>query len=258
MLSLSTINHQTRQCVEDKEQRRALKDLNQRLNTSAPPSLRRTILKMDLYNLLVLSRHSFFRPIRRFLRLSRPSYQLWTDASGKGYGAHLGPGDRPIAVYQRPYLKHIVLRPPNTPCQLDLHPDNIQIHEATSLFLCLHRWKLLLRGSTVEAFTDNASIQAQYAGLADGPNSTLAMVDAIRTLAETEDINLTVTWIGRAENKTADRLSKLAGPEDPNYGHGVRMLLQMGKAGPQCAASLTVRKIMAADTIDHSGGRRLL
>jgi hypothetical protein len=212
---------------------------------------------IDLYNLLVLSRHSFFRPIRRLLRLPRPTYQLWTDASGKGYGAHLGPGNRPIAVYQRPYLKHIALRPPNTPCHLDLHPDNIQIHEATALFLCLNRWKLLLRGSTVEAFTDNASIQGQYAGLADGPKSTLAMVGAIRTLAKTEDIDLTLTWIARAENKTADRLSKLAGPDDPNFGHGVRMLLEMGKAGPGLAASSRVREIMAADAVDHSGGRRL-
>ena len=67
-------------------------------------TLEARINMLDYYNILLLSRHPIFQPFRKILQLSRPTFQIWTDASGQGYGAHLGPAKRPIALYQHKRL----------------------------------------------------------------------------------------------------------------------------------------------------------
>lgn len=205
---------------------------------------------LDYYNILLLSRHPIFQPFRKILQLSRPTFQIWTDASGQGYGAHLGPAKRPIALYQHKRLPSINLLPPNDFHSIKLPPANIQMHEAAALYLCIYRWKDLLRGSNIDAYMDNSGVCEVYGGQAKGTKEVRVMTDAIKELVRAEDIELKVTWIRRDKNVVADGLSKFAQPDDPRYTRGAQMLMEMGKKEKKVVK--LVKKIIAADSITPS------
>jgi hypothetical protein len=59
---------------------------------------------INFYSNLLLSHHPLLRNLANNApssKLFRLSFRLWTEASGKGYGAHLGSAYLPIALYQR-------------------------------------------------------------------------------------------------------------------------------------------------------------
>jgi hypothetical protein len=207
-------------------------------------------IMLDYYNILLLSRHPIFQPFRKIFQLSRPTFQIWTDASGQGYGAHLGPAKRPIALFQHKRLPSINLLPPNAFHSIKLPPANIQMHEAAALYLCIHHWRTLLRGSNIDAYMDNSGVCEVYGGQAKGTKEVRVMTDAIKELVKAEDIELKVTWIRRDKNVVADGLSKFAQADDPRYTRGAQMLMEMGKKEKKVVK--LVKKIIAADSITPS------
>ncbi|WVQ96660.1 hypothetical protein IAU59_003766 [Kwoniella sp. CBS 9459] len=102
--------------------------------------------------------HTFsYRLLRRwdhFCRLippavtlgSRPRWEVWSDASGKGYGGHLGPQSKPLDVWQ------------------DSHPHlhsgkgSTEYVEALAVLLSLRRWKERLKGQKVFFYVDNYQV----------------------------------------------------------------------------------------------------
>jgi hypothetical protein len=206
---------------------------------------------LDTYNILLLSRHPIFQPFRKLLRLSRPTFQIWTDASGQGYGGHLGPAKKPIAIFQHKRLPSINLLPPNDFHSIKLPPADIQMHEAAALYLCIHRWKTLLKSSDIDAYMDNSGVCEVYQGQTKGTQEVAKMVDAIKELVKAEDIELKLTWVRGEKNVMADGLSRFVKADDPRYTRGAKILMEMGKEKERRAAKL-VRKIMAADSISPS------
>lgn len=203
-----------------------------------------TLDRMDVYNLLCIVRHPVLKPVRRLLGLARPSYKIWTDASGQGYGGHLGPAKRPIAIFQHKRLLALNLPEPSQFHSIKLDRQKIEMHEAAALFLCVQAWKRLLHGSTIEAFMDNATVCGLFAGNANGPKDTMAIVTAIKELAKAEDIGLKLTWVRREENRLADGLSKFARSDDPRVTPPAKLLLDVGKT-KEAEATAMVKKMMA-------------
>lgn len=187
-----------------------------------------TTRAMSPSTFLSLLRLPIFQPLRRYLRIPRPHYQIWSDASGQGYGAHLGPTCRPIAIFQAKRLLRISLPPPSQFHSIPLGKDIIEIHEATALWLCINRWRHFLRGSVIDAYMDNSTV-CDYASGAIARrgygNGTKAIVESIKQLAMQEDIQLRITWRPREENKLADGLSKFVGVH-PSYNSRVLKLLR--------------------------------
>jgi len=92
---------------------------------------------------------------------------------------------------------------------LKLDPEKIEIHEAIALWLSLYRWRYFLRGTTVTAYMDNATVCGIANGQGEGrQNDTRTVVEAIKYLAEKEGIELSLIWIPRDQNRLADGLSK--------------------------------------------------
>jgi len=182
---------------------------------------------MNVYNTLLLARHPLLQPLVKGFYLGRPRFQVWTDASGKGYGAHLGPAGNPIALYQQKRLPCIEIQPLDTAKLIKPLDDEIATHEVAALFLSLKQWKPLLHGSYVEAHLDNAHIHAalQTAATPRGTEATVAMVEAISNLIRTADIKLKVQLIKGSDNKLADALSRLAQRDHPTYTDSIRSLM---------------------------------
>ena len=199
----------------------------------------------SVYNLLCLVRHPALKPVRRLLGLARPSYQVWTDASGQGYGGHLGPAKRPIAIFQHKRLHALQLPKPLQYHSLKLDREKIELHEAAALFLCIEQWRRLLHGSEIEAYMDNQAVCDIFAGKTNGRKDTLAIVDAIKNLAKADDIGLNLTWISRTDNQPADGLSKFAQSNDPRFTPSVRRLVELGKVKEKEAATM-VKKMMTS------------
>nr|ODN85342.1 hypothetical protein L203_04951 [Cryptococcus depauperatus CBS 7841] len=78
--------------------------------------------------------------------LQKPYLEIWSDASGKGYGGHLGPQSNPSDVWQQPHA------------HLSKGKRPIEYAEANAVLLSLKRWKKSLRGKTVYCHIDNYSV----------------------------------------------------------------------------------------------------
>lgn len=182
---------------------------------------------MNVYNTLLLARHPLLQPLVKGFYLGRPRFQVWTDASGKGYGAHLGGAGNPIALYQQKRLPFIEIQPVDAAKSIKPLDNEIATHEVAALFLSLNQWKPLLHGSYVEAHLDNAHIHAalQTAATPRGTEATVAMVEAIGDLIRTADIKLKVQLIKGSDNKLADALSRLAQRDHPTYTDSIRSLM---------------------------------
>ncbi|OCF43557.1 hypothetical protein I317_02574 [Kwoniella heveanensis CBS 569] len=80
------------------------------------------------------------------MALNRPRWEVWSDASGKGYGGHLGPQSKPLDVWQ------------------DSHPHiasgkgSTEYVEALAVLLSLRRWKERLKGQKVFFYVDNYQV----------------------------------------------------------------------------------------------------
>ncbi|WVR06356.1 hypothetical protein IAU60_003387 [Kwoniella sp. DSM 27419] len=100
-----------------------------------------------------LSHTLSYRLLKRWDHLCRlipslvtPRWEVWSDASGKGYGGHLGPQSKPIDVWQ------------------DSHPHlssgkgSTEYVEALAVLLSLRRWSDQLRGKKVFCYVDNYQV----------------------------------------------------------------------------------------------------
>jgi predicted DsbA family dithiol-disulfide isomerase len=96
---------------------------------------------------------------------------------------------------------------------------------------------------------DNSSVCDIYANEGKGAEELQEVVDAVKELAEEEDMELNLTWIRREKNMVADGLSKYAEEGDERYTNGAKMLMQMGKNEEGKKVSTMVKKIMAAESI---------
>jgi hypothetical protein len=186
---------------------------------------------MDLYNVLLLCRHPIFRPIRDFLQLSRPSYELWTHASRQGYGAHLGEAESPIAIFRHKLSHEFMLsnrKKNGLRRRIRVSPIDTQAHEPLALYHSLQRWRPLLRGSTINAYTSNAALCVQF-NKVDTVSKPSIVLNAIWELVKDENIELTLGMAGARESTKAQALSEFAHLDDPRYTTGAAMLLQMGR-----------------------------
>lgn len=187
-------------------------------------------MNSPVYKLLCFVRHPALKPVRRLLGLAKPSYQIWTDASGQGYGGHLGPAKQPIAVFQHKRLHALTLPKPLQYHSIKLDRSKIELHEAAALFLCIEQWRRFLHGSDIQAYMDNQAVCDIFSGKTNGQKETIAVIDAIRDLAKSEDIGLNIQWTRREKNLLADGLSKFARSGDPRLTPSAQRLLGMGKA----------------------------
>jgi hypothetical protein len=105
---------------------------------------------MNVYNTLFLSRHPLLQPIAKGFKYGRTKYRIWTDASGKGYGAHPSHAGHPIALYQQKRMPFIEIQTLDAAKSIKLD-DQITTHETAALYLSLKQWKPFLHGSFVEA-----------------------------------------------------------------------------------------------------------
>ncbi|WWD04844.1 hypothetical protein V865_002915 [Kwoniella europaea PYCC6329] len=92
-----------------------------------------------------------YRLLRRwdhFLRQLSPvaRYEIWSDASGKGYGGHLGPQSKPLDVWQD---KHQLLSGGK---------GSTEYIEARALLLSLEKWGSGLKGKKVWCYIDNYQV----------------------------------------------------------------------------------------------------
>ncbi|WRT67800.1 uncharacterized protein IL334_004774 [Kwoniella shivajii] len=101
-----------------------------------------------------LSSSLSYKLLRRwdgFLRCLPPFFiparwEVWSDASGKGYGGHLGPQSRPLDVWQEahPYLSN--------------GKGSTEYVEAKAVLLSLNKWKNVLKGKKVWCYVDNYQV----------------------------------------------------------------------------------------------------
>ncbi|WVF69158.1 hypothetical protein IAT40_003933 [Kwoniella sp. CBS 6097] len=100
--------------------------------------------------------HTFsYRLLRRwdhFCRLIPPAvtltprWEVWSDASGKGYGGHLGPQAKPLDVWQ------------DSHGYLASGKGSTEYVEALAVLLSLQRWKDRLKGQKVFFYVDNYQV----------------------------------------------------------------------------------------------------
>jgi len=126
------------------------------------------------------------------------------DASGKGYGGHLGPADQPIALFQQKRLSS--LPSPVGQKRLDIQTDLVYVREAAALYLSRHHFRPLLRGATVVAHTDNSSVFEAFrnGGSRAAHRAIWTIVDAVRILVGADDISLEVKLVKGKKNRLAD------------------------------------------------------
>ncbi|WWC88690.1 uncharacterized protein L201_003603 [Kwoniella dendrophila CBS 6074] len=74
-------------------------------------------------------------------------FEIWSDASGKGYGGHLGPQKKPFDVWKD---KHEYLTKSGK--------GSTEYIEAKALLLSLEKWKNQLKGKKVWCYIDNYQV----------------------------------------------------------------------------------------------------
>jgi hypothetical protein len=203
---------------------------------------------MNLYNNALLARHPLLRPLVNNAALTRPAVRIWADASGKGYGAHLGPAEQPIATFQHERLT--TLPSPDGETPLKLQADHVHVHEAVALYLSLDHFRPFLRGATVVAYTDNMLVAAAFRKIR--PRGTkedlLAVVDAVKRLSDAHDIDLDVKLVEGKHNVLADALSRFASSDSPKYPAIIKSLRENHVEGSETAIKL-IGKIVAAGMV---------
>ncbi|WWC96081.1 hypothetical protein V866_002948 [Kwoniella sp. B9012] len=92
--------------------------------------------------------YKLLRKWDHFLRHLSPvaRYEIWSDASGKGYGGHLGPQSKPLDVWQD---KHQLLSGGK---------GSTEYIEAQALLLSLEKWGSGLKGKKVWCYIDNYQV----------------------------------------------------------------------------------------------------
>jgi hypothetical protein len=203
---------------------------------------------MNLYNNVLLARHQLLRPLADNVRLPRPAVKIWADASGKGYGAHLGPADQPIATFQQELLTSLPSPDGKTPFELHTKLVN-RVHEAAALYLGLVHFRPLLRGAKIVAHTDNNTVFAAFGKRGTkgtkGLRDILAIVDAVREIVRADDTNLEVKFIEGKKNGLADALSRFVPRKSTKY-PGIIKILSKGRVQGSKAAKELIKKIAAA------------
>jgi hypothetical protein len=203
---------------------------------------------MNLYNNALLARHPLLRPLADNVRLPRPAVRIWADASGKGYGAHLGPAEQPIALFQQERLT--TLPSPDGEKPFELQTDHVYVHEAVAVYLSLDHFRPLLRGATVVAYTDNMIVEAAFRKIRPRglKEDVLAIVDAVKRLVTAEEIDLEVKLVEGKYNGLADALSRFAPSDSPKYPDIIKSLRKNHLEGSETAVTL-IEKIAAASLI---------
>jgi hypothetical protein len=206
---------------------------------------------MNLYNNALLARHPLLRPLADNVRLSRPAVRIWADASGKGYGGHLGPADQPIATFQQELLTSLPSPDGKTPFELHTKLVNC-VHEAAALYLSLVHFRPLLRGAKIVAHTDNNTVFAAFGKRGTkgtkGLRDILAIVDAVREIVRADDMNLEVKFIEGKKNGLADALSRFVPSKSTKYPGIIKLLRKTRVQGSKAAKEL-IKKIAAASLV---------
>jgi hypothetical protein len=206
---------------------------------------------MNLYNNALLARHPLLRPLADNVRLPRPAVRIWADASGKGYGAHLGPADQPIATFQQKLLTSLPSPDGKTPFELHTKLVNC-VHEAAALYLGLVHFRPLLRGAKIVAHTDNNTVFAAFGKRGTkgtkGLRDILAIVDAVKEIVRADDMNLEVKFIEGKNNGLADALSRFAKSSSNKYPGIIKFLMKNRVNGSKAADEL-IKKIAAASSV---------
>jgi hypothetical protein len=213
---------------------------------------------MSIYNNSLLARHPFLQPLASGSKVARPSFELWTDASNKGYGAHLGSADLPIALYQQERMPSTILpaigrrRSTKRLNPITLASRYPAAHEAAALFLSLAHWKPLLKGAVVVAHTDNTTISAAFGRngtrVTVGREDTLKVVKAVKEWAKWRNVLLKVKLVKARDNRLADALSRLAPSNHPAYTSEIKTLVMDGEEARQEGETM-IKKITAASLV---------
>jgi hypothetical protein len=98
---------------------------------------------------------------------------------------------------------------------------------------------------------DNMTICEQFSGKSQGQKDTSGVLGAIKELAEMEDMTLSLTWVGRKYNRTADGLSKFASADDPRFPPSAKILVEKGLEREKEAVGL-VKKVIAGNSVTPS------
>jgi hypothetical protein len=203
---------------------------------------------MNLYNNVLLARHPLLQPLVNKAKPPRPAVRLWADASMKGYGAHLGPADQPIATFQQRRLTSLPWPEGKTP--LKLETDYAHVHEAAAIYLSLDHFRPLVRGAAIVAHTDNTVVLSAFSKRETkepkGLNDIWAIVDAVDILIRMEDINLEVRLVEGKNNRLADALSRFAGSGDPRYPEAIKSMRKDRVEASKAAEELIERIAVAS------------
>ncbi|WWC62540.1 uncharacterized protein I303_105136 [Kwoniella dejecticola CBS 10117] len=84
--------------------------------------------------------------LRTFSTPLIPRWEVWSDASGTGYGGHLGPQSKPLDVWQ------------DTHHYLSGGKGSTELIEAKALLLSLRKWCNELKGKKVWCYIDNYQV----------------------------------------------------------------------------------------------------
>ncbi|WWD18494.1 hypothetical protein CI109_102946 [Kwoniella shandongensis] len=181
---------------------------------------------------------SFCRLLPPSLLFGTPRYEIWSDASGRGYGGHLGPQSRPLDVWQ---ATHSGLGSPGSKYE----NGSTEYVEAMAVLLSLRRWSDQLRGKKVFCYIDNYTVYKYLSRRYPHPvttnfpipipitipnnlffstmtkkerrtivprakyRGTRETLEQIERLVEEHDIVLRARWVWGKDNRLADRLSRL-------------------------------------------------
>ena len=181
---------------------------------------------MNVFTTGLSPRLPIIQPLAQCAIHKRPVYHIWTDASGQGYGAHLGHAKNPIALFQHKSLHHIHLLPPSASHPIDLPANNPQIQEAVSSYLCLHHWRSFLRGSKVKVHVDNLAVCQIHSGKSKGRGVVGVKMNAIKELVKTENMVLEVKWLQGIHNRLADGLSRWVSTNSSKYSSAAKLMMQ--------------------------------
>ncbi|WWC70739.1 uncharacterized protein I206_104690 [Kwoniella pini CBS 10737] len=96
--------------------------------------------------------YKFLKKWDNFLRIiSIKRIEIWSDASGKGYGGHLGPQSKPLDLWKDTH--NYFLKNNN-----NVNNNSIELIEAKALFLSLKKWSNQLKGKKVWCYIDNFQV----------------------------------------------------------------------------------------------------
>ena len=141
---------------------------------------------------------------------------IYTDASKKGFGAHLGQdwiagtwGVNPDPPKNLPQNHDHLVNPPT----MDIYNnDNINELELRAVLSAVVKWQRLLKGKSVEVFTDNMQV---YHNILSGRSVNVTNMGWIREMfwiCALMNICLIPNYVPTKENVVADTLSRLPYP----------------------------------------------